>query len=55
MLNGQKEKAAVSLEQTKSVMDRYFETMGEGGDFSEFFADDVTWTSMDTGQDSTDR
>jgi len=32
-------------------MNHYFEVMGRGGDFAEFYTADVTWTTTDTGQD----
>jgi hypothetical protein len=32
-------------------MDRYFEVMGNGGDFSEFFVDDVRWLMVDSAQE----
>jgi len=39
----------VSVDQTQQVVDRYFEVMGAGGDFSEFYVDEVTWTMLDAG------
>ena len=41
----------MSVERTKQTMNHYFEVMGRGGDFAEFYTADVTWTSTDTGQD----
>jgi hypothetical protein len=41
----------MSLEQTQQTMDHYFDVMGRGGDFAEFYTADVTWTTVDTGQD----
>jgi hypothetical protein len=41
----------MSVEQTQQTMDHYFDVMGGGGDFAEFYTTDVTWTTMDTGQD----
>jgi hypothetical protein len=41
----------MSLEQTQQTMNHYFDVMGRGGDFAEFFTADVTWTTTDTGQD----
>ena len=35
-------------EQTRDVMDNYFKALGTG-DFSRFFTQDVTWTTMETG------
>ena len=39
----------MSVDQTQQVIDRYFEVMGAGGDFSQFYVDDVTWTMLDAG------
>lgn len=36
---------------TQSVMDRYFSTMGANEDFSRFFAEDVTWLMVDSGEE----
>jgi hypothetical protein len=33
------------------TMNHYFEVMGHGGDFAEFYTADVAWTTTDTGQD----
>ena len=41
----------MSLERTQQTMNHYFEVMGRGGDFAEFYTADVTWTTTDTGQD----
>jgi hypothetical protein len=41
--------AWVSVDQTQQVIDRYFEVMGAGGDFSQFYVDEVTWTMLDAG------
>jgi hypothetical protein len=38
----------MTIEQTKRTMDGYFEALG-GEEFADCFADDVTWTTMDTG------
>jgi len=40
--------AWVSVDQTQQVIDRYFEVMG-GGDFSQSYVDEVTWTMLDAG------
>jgi SnoaL-like domain len=34
---------------TKEVMDRYFERMGAGEDFSDCYTSDVTWKTFDDG------
>jgi hypothetical protein len=41
----------VSVDQTQQVIDRYFGVMGAGGDFSQFYVDDVTWTMIDAGDE----
>ena len=38
----------MSVDQTQQVIDRYFEVMG-GGDFSQSYVDEVTWTMLDAG------
>ena len=38
----------MSVPSTRSLMDRYFATMGADEDFSQFFADDVTWLMVDS-------
>ncbi|GAA2760877.1 nuclear transport factor 2 family protein [Actinopolymorpha rutila] len=32
---------------TQAVIERYFDTMGRGEDFSTFYADDMRWTTFD--------
>jgi len=44
----------VSVSNTRSVMNRYFEAMGAEEDFSRFFDDDVTWLMVDSGQEVRD-
>ena len=39
----------MSADQTQKVIDRYFEVMGARGDFSQFYVDEVTWTTVDAG------
>jgi steroid delta-isomerase-like uncharacterized protein len=39
----------VSVEETERVMRSYEEALDHGGDFSSFFAEDVLWTTMETG------
>ncbi len=35
---------------TRTVMEAYLEALVDGGDFEQFFAPDVAWTTMETGQ-----
>jgi hypothetical protein len=37
----------MSVDQTQQVIDRYFDVMGAQGDFSQFYVDDVSWTTVD--------
>ena len=39
----------MSLEQTEGTIRAYVAALLEGGDFASFFADDVVWTTMETG------
>ena len=39
----------MSVDETQNVIDRYFEVMGAGGDFSELYVEDVTWIMVDAG------
>ena len=39
----------MSLEETENTIRQYVETLLQGGDFAAFFADDVLWTTMETG------
>ena len=39
----------MSLEATTRIMDGYFEALLGGEDFAQFFTDDVSWTTMETG------
>ena len=39
----------MSLEETQSTIRQYLDALLSGGDFAAFFADDVTWTTMETG------
>jgi hypothetical protein len=47
--SGDVSEAWVSVDQTQQVIDRYFEVMGAGGDFSQFYVDEVTWRMLDAG------
>ena len=40
----------MSIEQSQRTMDRYFEAMRKG-QFQQFFADDVTWTTIESGDE----
>ena len=39
----------MSLEETQSTVGQYLDALRSGGDFAAFFADDVLWTTMETG------
>ena len=39
----------MSVEATTRIMDGYFEALLGGGDFGQYFTDDVSWTTMETG------
>ena len=39
----------MSLEETESTMLQYLDALRNGGDFAAFFADEVLWTTMETG------
>lgn len=39
----------MSLEETESTIRQYLDALLNGGDFAAFFADDVVWTTMETG------
>jgi hypothetical protein len=39
----------MSVEQTQRTMDLYFEGL-DSGDFTQYFVEDVTWTTMDTSR-----
>jgi steroid delta-isomerase-like uncharacterized protein len=39
----------MSLEETESTIRQYLDALLNGGDFAGFFADDVLWTTMETG------
>jgi predicted ester cyclase len=40
----------MSTTTTRDVMDQYVQALLEGGDFARFFAPDVVWTTMETGE-----
>ena len=40
----------MSIEQTQRTMNRYFEAMRKG-QFQQFFTDDVTWTTIESGDE----
>ena len=42
----------MSIEQSQHTMNRYFEAMGKG-QFQQFFTDDVTWTTIESGEEVT--
>lgn len=39
----------MSVEGTESTIRQYVDALLQGGDFASFFADDVVWTTMETG------
>ena len=39
----------MSVEETKHAMAQYLDALQNGRDFGAFFADDVRWTTMETG------
>jgi predicted ester cyclase len=40
----------MTVEQTERTMRAYLETLLAGGDFAAYFADDVEWTTMESGE-----
>jgi predicted ester cyclase len=40
----------MDVETTRSVMDGYLRALSDGSDFGRFFAPDVVWTTMETGE-----
>jgi hypothetical protein len=42
----------MSLDQTRHTMDSYFNAMGTGDDFAKFYAPDVRWIMIDSGQEA---
>lgn len=45
----------MSVDETARTIREYLDTLLSGGDFAAFFADDVTWTTMETGDQITGR
>jgi hypothetical protein len=45
------EEGTLTTSGTRSVMEQYFSTMAAHEDFSRFFAEDVTWLMVDSGQE----
>ena len=41
----------MTVETTRATMERYFQLMNSGGDFSELYTADVRWLMADTGQE----
>jgi len=41
----------MSVEETESTIREYLNALQTGGDFTTFFADDVVWTTMETGEE----
>ncbi len=40
----------MSVEATESTIRQYLDALLHGGDFASYFADDVVWTTMETGE-----
>ncbi len=38
------------LEETEGTVRQYLDALSNGGDFAAFFADEVVWTTMETGE-----
>ena len=45
----------VSIEATKRVIDQYLNALTNRGDFGQFFTDNVSWTTIETGDRFEDR
>lgn len=45
----------MSVEDTERTIRGYLDALLGGGDFASFFADDVRWTTMETGEEITGR
>lgn len=45
----------MSVSQTESTMRAYLDALIDGGDFADFFSDDVLWTTMETGDEISGR
>jgi steroid delta-isomerase-like uncharacterized protein len=41
----------MSMQETDQTIRDYLDTLLNGGDFAAFFADDVGWTTMETGEE----
>ena len=41
----------MSLEATTRTIDSYLNALFNGGDFEQYFTDDVRWTTMETGEE----
>jgi steroid delta-isomerase-like uncharacterized protein len=39
----------MSLDASTKLIDSYLQTLLSGGDFAQYFSDDVVWTTMETG------
>jgi len=40
----------MAVEETESTIRQYLDALLSGGDFASFFADDIVWTTMETGE-----
>lgn len=41
----------MSVQETEKIIHGYLDALLSGGDFAAFFADDIIWTTMETGQE----
>ena len=41
----------MSVEETERTIRSYLDTLSAGGDFASFFADEIVWTTMETGDE----
>ena len=48
---GRQEENDMSVEETERTIRSYLDTLSAGGDFASFFADDIVWTTMETGDE----
>ena len=43
-------RCSMTVDSTRQVIDAYFDAMGRGDDFGQYFAEQVVWTWMETGE-----
>ncbi len=39
----------MSVEETEATINEYLDALANGGDFASFFAEEIVWTTMETG------